>query len=92
MNEKGETRWDVGMEGRESEQLAGSERRGGARRPWATRRGVRVSPEGAGSAGGAGGTSGVGEYLGAAAEHGLELGVLPGEGAQRGVVQRAPHV
>lgn len=37
-------------------------------------------------------TSGVCEHLHAAAEHGLEHGVLPSEGAQRGVVQRAAHV
>lgn len=37
-------------------------------------------------------TSGVREHLHAAAEHGLEHGVLPREGAQRGVVQRAAHV
>ena len=37
-------------------------------------------------------TSGVREHLRAAAEHGLEPGVLSGEGAQRGVVQRAAHV
>ena len=37
-------------------------------------------------------TSGVSEHLRAAAEHGLEPGVLSGEGAQRGVVQRAAHV
>lgn len=37
-------------------------------------------------------TSGVCEHFHAAAEHGLEHGVLPREGAQRGVVQRAAHV
>ena len=37
-------------------------------------------------------TSGVSEHLRAAAKHGLEPGVLSGEGAQRGVVQRAAHV
>lgn len=37
-------------------------------------------------------TSGVREHFHAAAEHGLEHGVLPREGAQRGVVQRAAHV
>lgn len=37
-------------------------------------------------------TSRIGEHLCAAAEHGLEHGVLSREGAQRGVVQRAAHV
>jgi hypothetical protein len=37
-------------------------------------------------------TSRVCEHFNAAAEHGLEHGVLPREGAQRGVMQRAAHV